>query len=234
MQSTKETVALYGTEYHIEPVSYTLFMAEISSTSSARATPQTSLRARTRAVMRAEVSDVAFRLFAEQGFDRTTVEQIAAEAGLSRTTFFRYFGTKEELVLGKMAEFGHEVAAALAARPADERPWEALRRSFDVITQPQADVPQPSLDLMQLLSDACALMTRRWEKTQGWQSMLVPEISRRLGGTETAGNLRARALVASAISCLDAATDDWTAADGTTPLSVFLDQAMGTLSDLSG
>ena len=184
--------------------------------------------------MRAEVSEIAFRLFAEQGFDQTTVEQIAAEAGLSRTTFFRYFGTKEEVVLGKMSEIGHEVATALAARPEDEQPWEALRRAFDVITRPRADEPEPSLNLMQLLSDACALMTRQWEKTQGWQSMLVPEISRRLGGhTNPVDDLRARALVASAISCLDAAADAWTADDGAPALSVLVDQAMGTLGELS-
>ncbi|MEV6652898.1 TetR family transcriptional regulator [Streptomyces sp. NPDC051219] len=212
-------------------------MAETSRTSIARGAAQSarsSLRERTRAAMRAEVSEVAFRLFAEQGFDKTTVEQIAAEAGLSRTTFFRYFGTKEEVVLGKFGEFGHEVAATLAARPAGERPWDSLRRAFDVVTQADPDEPEQALSLMRLLSDACALMTRQWEKTQGWQSVLVPEISRRLGGdSESADDPRARALVASAIACLDAATDAWTAGNGTTPLSVLLDQAMGALSELS-
>jgi AcrR family transcriptional regulator len=184
--------------------------------------------------MRAEVSEVAFRLFAEQGFDNTTVEQIAAEAGLSRTTFFRYFGTKEEVVLGKMCEIGHEIAAALAARPEGERPWDCLRRAFDLITQTDPGEPGPSRSLVRLLNDACALMTRQWDKTQGWHSMLVPEISRRLGGgPEPAGDPRARALVASAIDCLDAAIDAWTASNGATPLSVLLDQAMGELSELS-
>lgn len=177
IKPTRETVTHNGTEYHFGSLYYTCGMVETSRTSSARAAAPASLRERTRAAMRAEVSEVAFRLFAEQGFGKTTVEQIAAEAGLSRTTFFRYFGTKEELVLGKMNEFGHEVAAALAARPEGERPWEALRRAFDVITEPRAAEPEPSLRLMQLLSDACALMTRQWEKTQGWQSMLAPEIT---------------------------------------------------------
>jgi AcrR family transcriptional regulator len=184
--------------------------------------------------MRAEVSEVAFRLFAEQGFDKTTVEQIAAEAGLSRTTFFRYFGTKEEVVLGKMAEFGHEIATALADRPAHERPWDALRRAFDVLTQSKEEEAEQSRHFIRLFSDACALMTRQWEKTQGWQSLLVPEIARRLGGDpQSADNLRAHAVVASAIDCLDAATDAWNASDGTTPLSVLLDQAMGALSELT-
>ncbi|MEU9190777.1 TetR family transcriptional regulator [Streptomyces sp. NPDC048484] len=212
-------------------------MAETSRTSSARGTapPQrSSLRERTRAAMRAEVSEVAFRLFAEQGFDKTTVEQIAAEAGLSRTTFFRYFGTKEEVVLGKMGEVGVEVAAALAARPEGERPWDSLRRTFDVVARTDPEDPEQSLHLMRLLNDACALMTHQWEKTQGWQSVLVPEISRRLGdGSEPADDLRARALVASAIACLNAATDAWTDGDGTTSLSELVDRAMGALSELS-
>ncbi|MET8170229.1 TetR family transcriptional regulator [Streptomyces sp. NPDC005329] len=208
-------------------------MAETSRTASVCAAAPTSLRERTRAAMRAEVSEVAFRLFAEQGFDNTTVEQIAAEAGLSRTTFFRYFGTKEEVVLGKMGEVGHEVAAVLAARPDGERPWDSLRRAFDVITRVDSEDPEQSLNLMRLLNDACALMTHQWEKTQGWQSVLVPEISRRLGGGSEPGNrLRAQALAASAIACLNAATDAWTTDDGTTSLSVLVDQAMGTLTEL--
>ncbi|MGN2638891.1 TetR family transcriptional regulator [Nocardia takedensis] len=199
-------------------------MAETSRT--ARST----LRERTRAAMRAEVIEVAFRLFSEQGFDKTTVEQIAAEAGLSRTTFFRYFGSKEELVLGRMSEFGPRIAAALAARPAGEGSWEALRRCFDVITEPTAEEPQPFLNLMRLLDDACALMTRQWEKAQGWHSLLVPEVRRRLGpAPDSREDLRAHALVGSAISCLDAATDAWRFEGGTTSLAELLDKAMGIL-----
>ncbi|MET8981442.1 TetR family transcriptional regulator [Streptomyces sp. NPDC004539] len=211
-------------------------MAKSSGTSSTATTKpappgRSSLRERTRAAMRAEVSEVAFRLFAEQGFENTTVEQIAAEAGLSRATFFRYFGTKEEVVLGRIVEFGREIAAALAARPGNEGPWEALRRAFDVVTRPETGDPGPSVETMRLLSDACALMTRQWEKTQGWQSMLAPEISRRLGGPNPTTDLRAHALVAAAISCLDAATDAWTASGGTADLSALADQAMGVLRE---
>ncbi|WP_330246676.1 MULTISPECIES: hypothetical protein [unclassified Streptomyces] len=74
-------------------------------------------------------------------------------------------------------------------------------------------------------------MTRHWEKTQGWQSMLAPEISRRLGGPDPAIDMRANALAAAAISCLDAATDAWTAGGGTTPMPDLVDQAMGILRE---
>src|SRR5439155_14085043 len=144
MKSLLGTLYHYGTEYHIGSV-YTCGMTGPSRTSAARSAAPASLRERTRAAMRAEVSEVAFRLFAKQGFANTTVDQIAAEAGLSRTTFFRYFGTKEEVVLGKFGELGQEIAAALAARPKDERPWDSLRRAFDVVTQTDADEPEQPL-----------------------------------------------------------------------------------------
>lgn len=60
------------------------------------------------------------------------------------------------------------------ARPAQEEPWDALRRAFDVIAEPQTGESGPPMDMMRLLSDACAMMTRHWEKTQGWQSRLAP------------------------------------------------------------
>lgn len=189
------------------------------------------LRTRTKLAMRSEVSDVAFRLFAQHGFDKTTVDQIAAEAGLSRTTFFRYFGGKEEIVLEKFGQFGYAVADALAARGAEESAWYALRRAFDVVvTSLTAD---ESGSMVRLLSDACALMTRRWEKTEGWQATLVPLVSERLGRRAGShGHLRANALVASAIACLDGATDAWRACDRSTSLAVLLDDAMGTVGDL--
>ncbi|GGS64284.1 TetR family transcriptional regulator [Streptomyces griseoviridis] len=208
-------------------------MADPTKTPSTPSPPKrASLRERTRAAMRAEVSDVAFRLFAEQGFENTTVEQIAAAASLSRTTFFRYFGTKEEVVLGRVGEYGRQVADALAARPADESPWYALRRAFDVITEAGPGRPGSPADMMRLLSQACVLMTRHWEKTQGWHSMIAPEVARRLG--ESAGpvtDMRANALTAAAISCLDAATDAWIATGGTASLSDLADQAMGCLHE---
>src|SRR5882757_5963942 len=111
-------------------------------TSTARGGASSSLRDRTRQAMQAEVSAVAFRLFAEQGFENTTVDQIAAEAGLSRTTFFRYFGTKEDVVLGNLAELGRGISTALAARPAHERVWDSLRRAFDAVNQINTETPE--------------------------------------------------------------------------------------------
>ncbi len=83
------------------------------------------LRERTRRAMRDEVASIATRLFAEQGCSNTTVDQIAAEAGLSRTTFFRYFGTKEDVVLTWIDELGPRLLQAFF-RPARRRAPVAL------------------------------------------------------------------------------------------------------------
>lgn len=169
-----------------------------------------------------EVRQVAFRLFAEQGFEKTTVEQIAAQSGLSRTTFFRYFGSKEEIILGRISEIGVMVAEALKAISSEEIPWKALRQAFETIVTGVATDEKNALVMMRLLSDASALTTRRWEKEQGWQSLLVPLILPRLNGNL----LQANALVASAICCLEAATDEWMACKNEVPLGLLLDQSM--------
>ncbi|MEV4614469.1 TetR family transcriptional regulator [Kitasatospora sp. NPDC049258] len=77
-----------------------------------------SLRERKKLKTRQTVRREAFRLFAEQGYENTTVDQIAAAAEVSPSTFFRYFATKEDLVLTD--EYDPVMAAALKARPADE------------------------------------------------------------------------------------------------------------------
>jgi AcrR family transcriptional regulator len=90
-----------------------------------------SLRERTRRAVQAELVDVAKRLFVEQGYEQTTVDAIAAAAGMSKRSFFRYFGSKEDLILGKYDLMGEQLLARLAERPDAEPLWTSLRRMFD-------------------------------------------------------------------------------------------------------
>ena len=88
-------------------------------------TAQASLRERKKARTRASLREHALRLFREQGYQATTVEQIAAAAEVSPSTFFRYFPTKEDLVL--QDDMDTRIAEALARQPADLGPVAALR-----------------------------------------------------------------------------------------------------------
>src|SRR3954463_10622699 len=88
------------------------------------------LRQRKKAQTRAALWNTAIELFVEHGFDNVSVTQIAAAAEVSKMTFFNYFPTKEDLVIGPMAEHTNELAETVRARVAGEPPVEALPRHF--------------------------------------------------------------------------------------------------------
>jgi AcrR family transcriptional regulator len=187
------------------------------------------LRSRTREAMKSQVIAVASRLFDEQGFGNTTVDQIAAEAGLSRATFFRYFKTKEDVALDGLNELGRRVAAAFAARPDGEPPWTALRHAFDVMTGEHASDPDRSLRFFKMMCETPSLKARHWQKQQRWHELLDPEMRRRLGRPPAPHDPAAAALVGAGLACLDAATEACLACDGTETLASLLDRSMGAL-----
>jgi len=86
------------------------------------------LRERKKARTRAAIQEQGLRLFREQGYDATTVEQIAAAAEISPRTFFRYFPTKEDVALFDSTD--PLMFAAFEAQPPEVSVIEALRRAF--------------------------------------------------------------------------------------------------------
>ncbi|MFD7286846.1 TetR/AcrR family transcriptional regulator [Streptomyces sp. NPDC059863] len=77
-----------------------------------------------------EISDAAIRLFLAKDFDRVSVAEVAAAAEVSKPTLFRYFPTKEDLVLHRFADHEDEAARVVAGRPDGVRPLDALRLHF--------------------------------------------------------------------------------------------------------
>jgi AcrR family transcriptional regulator len=97
-------------------------------TRSDRAAAPAGLRERKKARTRAAIQNEALRLFRSQGFDATTVEQLAAAADISPSTFFRYFPTKEAVVLYDAID--PRVADVFRAQPPDLSVIEAIRRAI--------------------------------------------------------------------------------------------------------
>jgi AcrR family transcriptional regulator len=91
---------------------------------------QTGLRARKKARTRDVIADAAISLFLAHGFDPVSVNDIAAAAEVSKPTLFRYFATKEDLVLHRFADHNGEAARVVRDRPADVAPITALHRHF--------------------------------------------------------------------------------------------------------
>jgi AcrR family transcriptional regulator len=90
--------------------------------------PHTGLRERKKARTRASIREHALRLFRERGYDKTTVEDIAAAAEVSPSTFFRYFPTKEDVVLRDDLE--ERILDAFERQPASLTPVAAVRAAM--------------------------------------------------------------------------------------------------------
>lgn len=105
-------------------------------------TPGTERAGRPPVTTAAELERLALELFARRGFAATTVDDIAAAAGISRRTFFRYYGSKKDVVWGDFDHGLREMAAALHAYGDDTPLGEALRAAvvgFNAL--PPAAVP---------------------------------------------------------------------------------------------
>ena len=113
-------------------------------TGPAPAAPPSGLRERKKARTRASLREHALRLFREQGYQATTVEQIAAAAEVSPSTFFRYFPTKEDLVL--QDDMDTRMIEALERQPPDLAPLPAVRAA---VTEAFASYTPADLELIQ-------------------------------------------------------------------------------------
>lgn len=187
------------------------------------------LRERTRQAVRAQLMDVAWELFVQQGYDATTVDEIAAAVGMSQRSFFRYFASKEDVVLVKFEKVGALLADELAGRPAGEDAWTALRRSFDVIVDATERDPRHGLVLLRITGQSPALRAGRVEQQKQWQDLLSPLVAERMALSPVDHDPRPAALTAAALACLNVANVVWLESDGTESLRRLVDDAMCVL-----
>jgi len=170
---------------------------------------------------------IALRLFAAQGFEETTIDQIAAEAGVSRRAFFRYFDSKPDVLWG---EFDAEVAtirALLDEAPAGLPVMEAVRQAV-LAANPYraADVPELRAR-MSLIGSVPALMASAAVHYDAWERAISDFAARRTG--QPAGSLYPLAVGRATLAACRAAYDRWVVhADA--DLTVYLDAALRALA----
>ncbi|MFC6020853.1 TetR family transcriptional regulator [Plantactinospora solaniradicis] len=186
------------------------------------------LRERTRNAMRAEIAATAVDLFISRGFERTTVDEVVAATGVARRTFFRYFDTKEDLVLGYLADMGDLICGALAARPAAESVWEALRRAMDDAKRVFVSDPERLMAIFRLCGETPSLRARHAEKIGRWHGGITEELGRRMG-VDPAVDLRPATFAAAALGALDAVGAAWSGGRRGDDLDVLLDEAFDAL-----
>ncbi|MFM9556763.1 MULTISPECIES: TetR family transcriptional regulator [Streptomyces] len=184
----------------------------------------TPLREQTRSVVRSLLARTAIELFAAKGFDNTTLDEVAAAAGVSRRTLFNYFRNKEDLALSGLDEQGELIAARLAERPADEDAWTALRAAFQVLEEIDM-AGEARLEFITLLFGNDSLRAGHAEKQGRWQDLFAPLIEPRLPDSERR-TLQARAVAATAIICMQTANEEWVRLGGRADMFDLYDTAV--------
>ncbi|WP_434095240.1 TetR/AcrR family transcriptional regulator [Streptomyces flaveolus] len=168
--------------------------------------PRPGLRERKKIKTREAIRAATYGLIREQGYDTTTVEQIADRAEVSPSTVFRYFPVKEDIVLTDA--YDPVLLAELRARPADE-PWpDSVRYVLrKVIGQGVEAEPEAARLRTRLMSEVPAVHSRMLESVSGTGRLLGRAIADRTGLDPEA--LELRVLTASLVAGLMEVSRYW-------------------------
>jgi AcrR family transcriptional regulator len=170
----------------------------------------TSLRERKKADTRRRLMAAALRLFAERGFDETTVEEIAAAADVASRTFFRYFPAKVDVLFADHDDLVGLLRDTLATRPPDEPILEAVRRATlaaidRVLADPELFLTRSRLVTTVATARACSRLL-----DADYEDVIAAAVAAERG-TDPATDLHARVVARVAWSATRAARDVWTA-----------------------
>ena len=178
-----------------------------------------------------ELELLALELFAERGFEQTTVDDLAEAAGIGRRTFFRYFASKNDVVYGDFDAALGELRARLAATPEEVPLWDGIRDAvlaFNAL--PTGAEPQHRVR-MSLVLHTPALQAHSTLRYAGWRAVIAEHAAARLGVAVDA--LEAQLVAHQALACAVTAYEQWLARPGT-DLAALLDQAFGSLAVTAG
>ena len=135
-------------------------------------------RARKKAATKLSIQEQALRLFVEKGYDATTVDEIAAAAGVSHMTFFRYFPRKEDVV--EYDEYDPLIEELIARRPTHEAPLMALHAAIRVgLEQVLATDREALLVRTRLILDNPVLRSRNLIAQDATRDLFARALARR-------------------------------------------------------
>jgi len=162
------------------------------------------------------------RLFDEQGYADTTVEQIALAAEISTATFYRYFCDKEDVVI-----VGHDqgvVEQVIASRPPHEPLAGTMRAVFIRLAEEFEKNRDVEIVRMRLVNSESELQGRRWCNRQATADLLARLLAPRAGGQPDDHDLRLAITIA--LAAESETVSYWARIGGAEPLAGLLDQAM--------
>jgi AcrR family transcriptional regulator len=186
-----------------------------------------SLRQRKRERTRAALIAAALDLFERQGYEATTIDEIAAAADVSPRTFFRYFASKEAVAFGD--DVGPEIIGLIAARPADEPVLDSVRRvvtgSLGLVSEEDRDA---LLARLRIVYRTPSLRARRWEFQLEMGRMTGAILASRRGLPPD--DLGSRVAAAAVFTAIEVAMDDWQQHEGREDLGAAIGSAIEHLA----
>ena len=198
------------------------------STKETPATAPLSLRERKKLRTREAIRREAYRLFAEQGYEQTTIDQIAEAAEVSPSTFFRYYPTKEDVVI--VDDYDSALGDALRARPAGEPIMASIRGALADSLGRIIDADRDELLLRTRLSfNDPAIRARSWDEQQRSQDALAAVIVERTG--RAPDDIEVHCAAAAIIAVSAAVVRHWVERDGAPDLVGLYDPAFRMLAE---
>ena len=138
-------------------------------------------RERKKQAVRHALEEAAVRLFSERGFAETTIDQIADEADVSRSTFFRYFGSKESVIFSGYDETGEILARLILERPSGESPLVAFENALIDLPAALPVPPNPTVadQRRRIVQSNPALKAKSEELTHRWRFSIAETLAKR-------------------------------------------------------
>jgi mycofactocin system transcriptional regulator len=177
---------------------------------------------------REELEETAFSLFAARGFDATTVDDIAAAAGIGRRTFFRYFPSKNDIPWGAFEQELERMRTRLRAVPADVPVMDAIREALVDFNRVDPTVVPLHRRRMGLILRVPTLFAHSTLRFTAWREVIAEFVASRTG--QRSGQLAPQAIAHAVLGVSVAAYEHWLD-DPAADLGVLLDSAMRQLAD---
>ena len=166
-----------------------------------------------RAEVRRELVAAAVRLFRTRGYEETTVDDIAAAAGVGRRTFFRYFPSKEDAISPDHEVGLARIAEVFATAHPTEPTATLVVRAGETVFQLYADDPQLSVERFRLTHEVAALRDRESARVDHYRRLFTRRLRERFAG-EPNGDLRAAVTGAAVVAAHNLALRAWLAGGG--------------------
>lgn len=180
----------------------------VSSLRVAASASAPSRREARRSETHAALIEGAMRLLSTQGFDTTTVDEIAASAGISRRTLFRYFPTKADIVTAWAQNMTDVLTASVESCPADFTPQDIIRMALEAVVPQMAKNRAEAYAFVCLIERTPALLSVSLRKYARWEDALAAALASRLPPSPDQA-LAARVAARSGIAAFRTALDEW-------------------------